>query len=94
MTIQIGDIYNHQHKESSMRKSSATLCQASTAFTKEPKTAPPTTVDDCYQDTYPNSRTPPDEKDDFYDRFCSESFHAVVISEDGFEILEEKGLIS
>ena len=58
------------------------------------KTSPLTIDDDCAQDAYPSSLTPPGEKDDFYDRFCSESFHAVVISEDGFKTLEEKGLIS
>lgn len=42
---------------------------------------------------YPDENTPIDEKENFEERFCSGTFKSVVLSEDGFEILKEKGLI-
>lgn len=42
---------------------------------------------------YPEENTPADEKENFQERFCSGTFKADVLSEDGFKLLEEKGLI-
>lgn len=42
---------------------------------------------------YPTEETPKEEKENFKERFCSETLKATVLPQDGLELLKKKGLI-
>jgi len=41
----------------------------------------------------PDESSPVDEQENFRERFCEGTFKTVVLPEDGFEVLKEKGFV-
>lgn len=42
---------------------------------------------------YPTEETPKEEKENFQERFCSETLKVTVLPENGLDLLKKKGLI-